>query len=140
MRSRAWLGIVLILVGCKSTKLATIQEDNIHDKVELQEIVTSFGKDLSVNKDIVLDFIYIAPDSSVFKGTLKDKSIVAIKDTTKRKESIVATENKSEHKEVVRQEERNTKTKVEQWTSLIWVLVVLIGLIAVIRLYRRWVA
>ena len=140
MRGRAWLGIVLILVGCKSTKLATIQEDNIHDKVELQEIVTSFGKDLSVNKDIVLDFIYIAPDSSVFKGTLKDKSIVAIKDTTKRKESIVATENKSEHKEVVRQEERNTKTKVEQWTSLIWVLVVLIGLIAVIRLYRRWVA
>lgn len=140
MRSRAWLGIVLILVGCKSTKLATIQENNIHDKVELQEIVTSFGKDLSVNKDIVLDFIYIAPDSGVFKGTLKDKSIVAVRDTTKRKESIVTTENKSEHKEVVRQEERNTKTKVEQWTSLIWVLVVLIGLIAVIRLYRRWVA
>ena len=140
MRGRAWLGIVLILVGCKSTKLATIQEDNIHDKVELQEIVTSFGKDLSVNKDIVLDFIYIAPDSSVFKGTLMDKSIVAVRDTTKRKESIVATENKSEHKEVVRQEERNTKTKVEQWTSLIWVLVVLIGLIAVIRLYRKWVA
>ena len=140
MRGRAWLGVVLILVGCKSTKLATIQEDNIHDKVELQEIVTSFGKDLSVNKDIVLDFIYIAPDSSVFKGTLMDKSIVAVRDTTKRKESIVATENKSEHKEVVRQEERNTKTKVEQWTSLIWVLVVLIGLIAVIRLYRKWVA
>ena len=140
MRGRAWLGIVLILVGCKSTKLATIQENSIHDKVEHQEIATSFGKDLSINKDIVLDFIYIAPDSSVFKGTLKDKSFVAVKDTTKRKESIVVTENKSEHKEVVRQEERNTKTKVEQWTSLIWVLVVLIGLIAVIRLYRRWVA
>ena len=140
MRSRAWLGIVLILVGCKSTKLSTYKEDRITDKLELQEVLTSLSKDLSVNKDVVLDFIYIAPDSSVFKGVLKDNSIIAYKDTSKRKETITATVNKSEHKEVVRQEERNTKTKVEQWTSLIWVAVVLIGLIVLIRLYRRWVA
>lgn len=140
MRSRAWLGVVLILVGCKSTKLSTYKEDRITDKLELQEVLTSLSKDLSVNKDVVLDFIYIAPDSSVFKGVLKDNSIIAYKDTSKRKETITATVNKSEHKEVVRQEERNTKTKVEQWTSLIWVAVVLIGLVVLIRLYRRWVA
>lgn len=140
MRSRAWLGVVLILVGCKSTKLSTYKEDRITDKLELQEVLTSLSKDLSVNKDVVLDFIYMAPDSSVFKGVLKDNSIIAYKDTSKRKETITATVNKSEHKEVVRQEERNTKTKVEQWTSLIWVAVVLIGLVVLIRLYRRWVA
>ena len=140
MRSRAWMGIIFILVGCKSTKLSTYKEDRITDKLELQEVLTSLSKDLSVNKDVVLDFIYVAPDSSVFKGVLKDNSIIAYKDTSKRKETITATVNKSEHKEVVRQEERNTKTKVEQWTSLIWVAVVLIGLIVLIRLYRRWVA
>lgn len=130
--------LVAMLSSCKSTKLATYKEDKVTDRVEIEDIITSFGKDLSIDKDIVLDFIYIAPDSSIIKGTVKDNSKIAYKDTTKRKEAVKVVEKDESHKEVIKQEARNTKTKVEQWTSLVWAIVILLAIIILIRFYRKY--
>ena len=130
--------LVALLSSCKSAKMATSKEDRITDKVEIRDVITSFGKDISVDRDIVIDFVYVAPDSSVFKGVVRDNSKIAYKDTTKRKEHVDVSKNESSHKEAIIQEERNTKTKVEQWTSLVWTVVILITIIILIRFYRKY--
>ena len=147
--------VVLLLVGCKSSKeLATtrVYEDK-KDRVELSttdiQAIKSVVSDLSVNLNKRLDFVVY--DTSrpalegkppiLLEGTLTDNSIIADKGSQQEQvtdNSEVIIEDKGRvniRDELQSVEKKNNKTWIEQFSSLLWAVAV-VGVIGYI-IYRK---
>lgn len=146
---------LFLLFSCKSSKelISNRVEEEKKDKVEIGitdvSTLTSLMKDLSVSKDIKLDFIVYDTSKSIegkspilVEGTLTDNSIITDKSVSEEQitdKSEIVTEDKGQvniRDKLQSSEKKNNKSWIEQLTKFGFVIL----LLACVGIYvkKRW--